>query len=198
MVFSKLKIKKQMQEVKDLYVVEWMGPYDSLEEMYDREGAEACCLYLITGRCAYERHIGIKYVGITKRAVYNRLEDSDHLEKQERIKDKQYWAGRFSVDSYNNLDTPSRRSRAESVETLLVRYLSNLPGAKMINERKRKNNPRKPIVLISRWQKKMTDDQRYNKPSVLSRLPDTLMYVDKEFYAGDKMRLTHIISTYAQ
>lgn len=38
--------------------------------------------------------------------------------------------------------------------------------------------------------KKMTDGQRYNKPSVLRKLPETLIFVDKEFYAGDKMRLT--------
>ena len=94
-----------MSEIKDLYVVEWMGPYDSLDEMYEREGSETCCIYLITGRLAYERTSGIKYVGITKRAVYSRLDDKDHREKQEQIKGKQYWAGRFSVAS------PSRVSR---------------------------------------------------------------------------------------
>lgn len=179
-----------MSEIKDIYVIEWMGPYDSLDEMYEREGSETCCMYLITGRVAYERTPGIKYVGITKRAVYSRLDDKDHREKQEKIKDKRYWAGRFSVASYNNLDTPSKRRRAESVETLLVRYLTNLSKAKMINDKKRLQDPDKPIAVISRWQKKRTDDQRYNKPAVLGKLPDTLMYVDKEFYAGDKMRLT--------
>lgn len=179
-----------MSEIKDLYVVEWMGPYDSLDEMYEREGSETCCIYLITGRLAYERTSGIKYVGITKRAVYSRLDDKDHREKQEQIKGKQYWAGRFSVASYNNLDTPQKRRRAESVEKLLVRYLTNLPGAKMINDKKRFQDPCNPIVVISRWQKKMTDDQRYNKPSILRKLPDTLMYVDNEFFAGDKLKLT--------
>ena len=179
-----------MSEIKDLYVIEWIGPYNSLEEMYEREGSETCCIYLITGRVAYERASDIKYVGITKRAVYSRLDDKDHRAKQEKIKDKQFWAGRFSIASYNNLNTPSKRNRAESVETLLVRYLTNLPGAKMINDKKRFQDPHKPIVVISRWQKKMTDGQRYNKPSVLRKLPDTLMYADKEFYAGDKMRLT--------
>ena len=44
-----------MSEIKDLYVIEWMGPYNSLEEMYEREGSETCCIYLITGRVAYDR-----------------------------------------------------------------------------------------------------------------------------------------------
>lgn len=178
-----------MSEIKNLYVIEWMGPYDSLEEMYDREGIESCCLYLITGRIAKEP-LGIKYVGITKRLVPIRLRDKDHQEKQEDIKEKQYWAGRFSISSYNNIDTPFRRQRIESVETLLVRYLSNLYGAKMKNRNKHYQDPQKPIVVISRWQKKLTDNQRYNKPSVLKNLPDTLMYIDKEFYAEDKMRLS--------
>lgn len=179
-----------MSEIKDLYVIEWMGPYNSLDEMYEREGSENCFIYLITGRFAYERSLGIKYVGITKREVYSRLDDKDHREKQEKIKSKQFWAGRFSVSSYNVLETKTNRDRAELVETLFVRYLTNLPGAKMINDKKRFQDPYKPIVVISRWQKKMIDDLRYNKPSILSKLPDTLMYVDKEFYAGDKLRCT--------
>lgn len=179
-----------MSEIKDLYVIEWMGPYDSLDEMCERKGSETCCIYLITGKLAYERTSGIKYVGITKRAVYSRLDDKDHREKQEQINGNQYWAGCFSVASYNNLDTPQKRRRAESVETLLVRYLTNLPGAKMKNDKKRFQDPSKPIVIISRWQKKMTDAQRYYKPSILRNLPDTLMYVDKKFYAGDKLKLT--------
>lgn len=48
----------------------------------------------------------------------------------------------------------------------------------------------KPIAIISIWKKKLTDDQRYNKPSILSSLPDTLMYVDGDFYSCDKMRNT--------
>lgn len=47
----------------------------------------------------------------------------------------------------------------DSLETLLVRYLSNLPGAKMMHSRKRLKDPCKPIAVVSRWQTKMTDDQ---------------------------------------
>ena len=60
----------------------------------------------------------------------------------------------------------------------------------MINEKKRYQDPKKPIAIISRWKKKLIDDQRYNKPSILRNLPDTLMYVDGEFYSCDKMSLT--------
>lgn len=36
-----------MSEIKDVYVIEWMGPYDSLDEMYEREGIESCRIYLV-------------------------------------------------------------------------------------------------------------------------------------------------------
>ena len=178
-----------MSEIKDVYVIDWMGPYNSLDEMYEREGIDTCCIYLITGRLPYDRRPSIKYVGITKRSPSKRLKDKDHQEKQKDIKEKQFWAGRFSVSRYNNLDSPSGRCRAEAAETLLIRYLTNMPGVRMINEKKRYQNPRRPIAIISRW-KKLTDDQRYNKPSILSSLPDTLMYVDGDFYSCDKMRNT--------
>lgn len=171
-----------MSEIKEVYVIEWMGPYNSLDEMYEREGIDSCCIYLITGRLPYDRRHDIKYVGITKRPPSKRLKDKDHQEKQKDIKEKQFWAGRFSVSRYNNLDSPSGRCRAEAVETLLIRYLANMPGVRMINEKKRYQDPRRPIAIISRWKKKLTDDQRYNKPSILSSLSDTLMYVDGDFY----------------
>lgn len=124
-----------MSEIKEVYVIEWMGPYNSLDEMYEREGIDSCCIYLITGRLPYDRRHDIKYVGITKRPPSKRLKDKDHQEKQKDIKEKQFWAGRFSVSRYNNLDSPSGRCRAEAVETLLIRYLANMPGVRMINEK---------------------------------------------------------------
>lgn len=62
-----------MSEIKEVYVIEWMGPYNSLDEMYEREGIDSCCIYLITGRLPYDRRHDIKYVGITKRPHLNVL-----------------------------------------------------------------------------------------------------------------------------
>lgn len=166
-----------------------MGPYDSLEEIERREGTEECSFYLITGCFYHNGPKGIRYVGITKRFVGERLKDKDHLKKQEKLKDKQFWTGRFSVSTYNNLDTKARRDRAERVETLLVRYLTNVSKIKMINDKKKLSDPEKPIGIVNRWQKKYVEEGRYNKPSILSKLPDTLLYVDKEFFAGDKLKL---------
>lgn len=166
-----------------------MGPFDSIDEIGCREGSEECFIYLITGRFYRKGPLGIRYVGITKRFVGNRLKDKDHLQKQAKLKDKQFWTGRFSVSSYNNLDTKARRDRAERVESLLVRYLTNVSNIRMINDKKVYSDPRIPIGVVNRWQKKYIQEGRYNKPSILSNLPDTLLYVDKEFFAGDKLKI---------
>ena len=178
-----------MSEIKEIYAIEWMGPFDSIDEIGCREGSEECFIYLITGRFYRKGSLGIRYVGITKRFVGNRLKDKDHLQKQAKLKDKQFWTGRFSVSSYNNLDTKARRDRAERVESLLVRYLTNVSNIRMINDKKVYSDPRIPIAVVNRWQKKYIQEGRYNKPSILSNLPDTLLYVDKEFFAGDKLKM---------
>lgn len=178
-----------MSELKEIYAIEWMGPYDSIDEIEYREGTEECFIYLITGRFYHNGPKGIRYVGITKRFVGDRLKDKDHLKKQEKLKDKQFWAGRFSVSTYNNLESKAKRDMAERVETLLVRYLTNVSKIKMINDKKKLSDPEKPIGIVNRWQKKFVEEGRYNKPSILSKLPDTLLYVDKEYFAGDKLKL---------
>ena len=178
-----------MSELKEIYAIEWMGPYNSIDEIECREGIEECFIYMITGRLYHGGPRGIRYVGITKRIVSKRLSDKDHLKKQEKIRDKQFWIGRFSVSSYNNLDTKARRNRAEQVETLLVRFLTNVTGLKMINDKKVYSDPIKPIGIINRWQKKYVDENRYNKPTGLLKLPDTLIYVDKEFLVSNNLKL---------
>ena len=178
-----------MAEIKDAYVIEWMGPYKSIDEMYDYEDTEFCSLYIITGRMKHQKSYGIKYIGITKRDPCNRLQDPDHIEKQKNIKDKEYWTGRFSVSSYNILTKGVRRNRAELVEHLLVKYLNLKIGYKhFLNDKKTKAYPKKPVVIISRGLSPACDKDRYNKPSILKDLPDVLMYVDGEFFTSNKLK----------
>ena len=177
-----------MSQIKDLYVIEWMGPYKSLDDMYQWEGVDTCFIYIITGRFAYERSLGIKYIGITKRAPYSRLNDKDHQIKQEEIKCKQFWVGKFSISSYNIL-TDKKRYRAENVENLFIRYLSRVNGISLLNVKKQYKDPEKPIGVISLWKKRNTCDIRNYKPSILSKLPDTLIYMDNDFYVSDKIKI---------
>ena len=177
-----------MSDINNLYVIEWMGPYNDLDEMFSREDTDFCRIYLITGRLPYEQSIGIKYVGITSRKVYKRLKEKDHIEKQKSLKEKQYWVGRFSVNSSNNLSLRTNRLKAELVESLLIRYLSTISDSKMINDKKKRTDPRKPVVVISRGQQKYSDKARKNKPNALSQLPDVLMFTDQQYFVSDKLR----------
>ena len=177
-----------MSEIKELYAIEWMGPYKSLDDICCRKDTEMCCIYLITGRINYDRTKGIKYVGITKRYLEDRLSDKDHQRKQEQIKEKQYWAGHFSVLSNNKLDKARNRERAELVENLIIRYLSCLPKVRILNEKKTKKLPEKPIGIISRWQKRYNGNHRYNKPRILSSLPDVLLYENDEFWNAGRIK----------
>ena len=108
-----------MEEIKKLYVLEWYGPYDSIEEIWNDNGTEECSIYLITGKERYERgDEHIKYVGITERDPAKRLNDHDHQEKQQKIGYKKYWVGRFSRISNKN-----SRANAELIETLFIHFL---------------------------------------------------------------------------
>lgn len=57
------------------------------------------------------------------------------------------------------------------------------------NKDKTQSLPKKPIGIISKWQKRETDDARLNKPSILRILPDILLYSDNKFWSAPKMRV---------
>ena len=57
-------------KTKEIYFLEWNGPYDSFEDMRMKEGIDTCSIYLITGKKKFARNSccrEIKYVGITER-----------------------------------------------------------------------------------------------------------------------------------
>ncbi len=174
-----------MSEIKELYVIEWMGPYKSLDDICNRKDTADCCIYLITGHDSRESN-GIKYVGITKRLPEKRFSDKDHQRKP--IREKLYWTGRFSVLAYNNLEKPRNRARAELVEHLIIKYLFD-SNVNIDNKDKTQSLPKKPIGIISKWQKRETDDARLNKPRILRMLPDILLYSDNKFWSAPKMRI---------
>lgn len=173
-----------MNEIKKLYVLEWLGPYNSVNAILDNESTEDGSIYLITGRERYERGSEhIKYVGITERDPAKRLSDPDHLEKQERILYKKYWVGRFSRGSDRN-----SRSHAELIETLFVHFLT-LQGIRLLNDKKTRKVPDIPLAVINRWGLKSHDSHRVNKPSILSDMPDVLLFDGDEYWGSEKLKL---------
>ena len=171
-----------MNEIKQLYALEWLGPYDSIEDVWNDPETESCSIYLITGKESYERGSQhIKYVGITERDPAKRLSDKDHLKKQERIKYKKYWVGKFSKTSNRN-----RRTHAELIETLFIHFLF-LTDVKIINDKKLKSKPRIPVTVLSRWFLKCSYQHRQNNPTVLRDLPDVIMFDGDEYWTSDKL-----------
>ena len=175
-----------MSEIKELYVIEWMGPYKSLDDICNYDDTMMCRFYLLTGRLGRESN-GIKYVGITKRYPEERLSDKDDLEKQKMIKERKYWVGRFSVSLLNKLDKPRNRERAELIECLIIKYLYE-SSVRIINTNKTQSCPEKSVGIISRWLKKDSNDLRSNKPRVLQNLP-VLLYYDGKFLSAPKVRI---------
>lgn len=172
-----------MDEIKKLYVIEWYGPYDSIDNIWNDYATEDCSIYLITGKEKYEKGTErIKYVGITERDPAKRLSDKDHFEKQKMITYKKYWVGRFSRSSYKN-----SRFHAELVETLFIHYLY-INRERIINEKKIKKIPEYPLTVVNRWILKNRDLHRVNKPHQLSSIPDVLLYDGNEYWGADKLK----------
>ena len=180
-----------MDEIKRLYALEWYGPYESIEDIWNDDDTQSCSIYLITGKEPYERGSQhIKYVGITERDPAKRLSDKDHLKKQEKIKYKKYWVGRFSKSSNRN-----QRAHVELIETLFIRYLS-LADVKIINDKKLKSIPRTPVTVLSRWFLKNSCQHRLNKPILLRDLPDVIMFDGDEYWTSGKLAFSDKESNY--
>lgn len=165
-----------------MYALEWFGPYESIEDIWNDDDTQSCSIYLITGKEAYERGSQhIKYVGITERDPAERLSEKDHLRKQEKIKFKKYWVGKFSKTSNRN-----QRTHAELIETLFIRFLF-LTDVKIINGKKLKSTPRTPVTVLSRWFLKNSNEHRLHKPTVLKDLPDVIMFDGNGYWASEKL-----------
>lgn len=180
-----------MNEIKRLYALEWFGPYESIEDIWNDDDTQSCSIYLITGKGLYERGSQhIKYVGITERDPAKRLSDKDHLKKQEKIKYKKYWVGRFSKSSNRN-----QRAHVELIETLFIRFLF-LADVKIINDKKLKSIPRTPVTVLSRWFLKNSYQHRQHKPTLLRDLPDVIMFDGDEYWTSGKLAFSDKESNY--
>lgn len=184
---DRLDILTTMNEIKKLYVLEWYGPYDTIEDLYEDDATTDGSVYLITGKERYERgNEHIKYVGITERDPAVRLNERDHKEKQAKILRKKYWVGRFSKSSNKN-----NRAHAELIESLFIRFLY-LQNVRIINDKKLKRAPNSPLTVLNRWILKCADCHRVNKPSRLTDLPDVLLFDGEEYWGSDKLKFLNV------
>ena len=180
---DRLDILISMNEIKKLYVLEWYGPYNTLDDLYGDYATTDGSIYLITGKERYERGSEhIKYVGITERDPAVRLNERDHKEKQSKIFRKKYWVGRFS--KYSN---KANRAHAELIENLFIHYL-HIQGVRLINKDKLNKIPKSPLAVVNRWVLRSADSHRVNKSTRLVDLPDVLLFDGDEYWGSDKLK----------
>ena len=176
-----------MNEIKKLYVLEWHGPYDTIEDLYEDDATTDGSIYIITGKERYERGCEhIKYVGITERDPAERLKDRDHKVKQSNILRKKYWVGCFSKISNKN-----NRSHAELIENLFIHYL-HIQRVRLINKDKLEKKPKSPLAVVNRWVLRSADSHRVNKSTRLADLPDVLLFDGEEYWGSDKLKFLNV------
>lgn len=134
-------------------IVDWYGPYHSLEEARGnaREEFESG-LYMLIGRKKYEKDTKLQYIGIAKNLA-TRLSNSHpaavKLEQQIEI-----WMGEIS-----SAGKPGPKEKETNIGIDLCEwahaYCLQLP----LNEKKKENLPDGMVTLVNRWwQKESTSD----------------------------------------
>lgn len=135
-------------------LVNWFGPYslaDAAPASFDYEDG----LYMVIGKCPYERSVSLQYMGLAS-SLSHRLNNAHH--KLGKVtKDVCIWLG--EVESPR---TPGRKIKVTDRMLDLAEwahiYFLQLP----LNEKKKKTAPDKQIIVYNRWWK--TDyETRYQK-----------------------------------
>lgn len=158
-----------MESLKKNFVIEWKGPYYSIEDIKEEDFQNS--FYLISGLLKSQRGgPRVQYCGIShSRSVFSRLHDKNH--KHERVtREKQIWIGEFSDSKLNT------KENIELAEHLLVYYY----GIEL-NQKKRKRLPKQPISIINRW-KKITGEFRQRRKYPVQDIDSIILYDGDSFW----------------
>ena len=173
-----------LNEIKNLYVVDWMGPYKSIDVQTECVNDGDICFYLITGKLSPEDSEGIRFFGI-KGNESMETNDSEKL-----ITSKQYWFGKFCNGEDNAFtDAPNhRKNDKELVRNIIVNYISMQKGTDyMVNDKVSICEPNESVFLTSRIfikNKKDSNDNIYK----LNDLPEALMFANGCYHDCGKLK----------
>lgn len=129
-------------------IVDWCGPFDTIEQAKKAAKDFEEVLYLATGKTPYQRTASMQYVGISNDPK-SRIAKNHH-KLPEITKNFGIWLGAISSQSIagrKSSKNPVKHSRAVGLAEWAIAYFLELP----LNQRKRKNPPSEPVILISRW-----------------------------------------------
>lgn len=155
------------------FLVDWYGPFKDadigtreLRKLLNWHELAENGLYMITGKCAYQRKVMVQYIGISKNTFAQRL--SNHDQKNKVTREFGIWIGKI------NLQDEALRSELELVEHTLLYFSDDTP----INDRKKETEPKHSCTVISRfWDKKANLRKKLDQH--LKAIPDVLVW-DKE------------------
>ncbi|MGE0212852.1 MAG: hypothetical protein AB7S41_14250 [Parvibaculaceae bacterium] len=162
-------------------IADWYGPFRSVKALKAavNEWDVGEMLYMVAGRCRYERETILQYTGISRRFATRYHNGAfDNV-----TRDFQIWYGEIS--SYS---IPGRHSKGQSLqhsvavtqaEWMLAYFLEI-----SLNVSKRKSPPRRSAILINRWFK--TDWETRWKNRKVKGWADFIEY-DKEAPIASKV-----------
>jgi hypothetical protein len=131
-----------MSNVKDTFIIEWVGPFNNKEElrMWERKNNlnQEFKFYILTGKTKGKQKV-CSYCGITEQEyVYRRY--ANHPKFSSINRELNIWIGKFTDPKL------AIRSNLEMCETLLVSYWQC-----QLNNKKRKYYPATSLLIINRW-----------------------------------------------
>ena len=147
-------------------IIHWTGPVS----VKDLEKGSGGGLYLLTGRCVYERNDAIQYCGITERDFCARF--SQHHKLSQVKKNLRCWVGSIVLPKRYN------REKLEATEKLLI-YIAQ----PQLNIRKKEGLP-KAMTIISHWFKP-SGKPRYNRQGIFEDFPDVISWDGKHWREGN-------------
>ena len=172
-----------MAGIKKMFLLEWCGPFNSVDELKDWEYThpeDGFGIYFISG-IPPGKQLHRSYVGISlnKDGLISKRYSSDSQHHIHELRDREFWIGRFS-------DKRKRtRDNYELCETLLVSYLQP-----ELNIRKKQYYPSEGIALINRWYTREFQVRQNRICVAQNYIPDVIVLDDDNgIFTSDRLRL---------
>ena len=169
-----------MESIDKIFILRWIGPFFTLEELKEWEIENINCknnLYILTGKEYRHRNVS-DYVGITEQDyVYKRL-GNNHGKFNKIDRELNNWVGNFSCSDHADHDNIS------IVETLLISSWQP-----QLNEKKKAYYPGRSICVINQWYKP-NFNQYSNRVYPAQYMQDVIIYNSEmgEVWGADRLK----------
>ena len=173
------------------YVIQWYGPFASIEEVkkWEEEDSSKFNLYIFHAKQKYDKNK--YYCGMTiKQSVGKRLKNKDHhihdFEGSHTVS-LQIWIGSIVKKSIKSCDV-------RICENIITSMMANIGvGEKYLENQTNKKPPLNNVYLINEWWKKdKTEINRRLKNSVPDIIPEAMAYYSETGALYGISKLKHL------